>query len=165
MTGANFHRWFEVIYNETDFARGIATTLAGAAGLTTYLWRGDGVVAAFVTIIAFPVAKILVSVIHSRWKQSQSPMKELFESLGSEEKAAVRGFVSHGGSVMTWGEVNRSMSISSVGIESLIARDLMHPSVMADGMTETFVLDTQLFGYAQKVLPDEPVDDFDDIPF
>lgn len=165
MTGANFQRWFEVIYNESDVARGIATSLAGTAGLTTYLWRGDGVVAAFVTIIVFPVAKILGSAIHSRWKQSQSPMKELFETLGSEEKAVVRGFVSHGGSVMTWSEVNGSNSVSSAGIESLIARDLMRSDVMADGMRETFVLDSQLFSYAQKVLPDEPIDDSDDIPF
>ena len=41
-------------------------------------------------------------------------------------------------------------------IESLINRDLMHASVTADGMTETFVLDTQLFDYAQTVLPNEP---------
>ena len=130
-----------------------------------YLWRGDGVIAAFVTIIVFPIARILGAAIHSRWKQSQDPMKGLFESLGSEEKAVVRGFVSHGGTVMTWREADRSNPVSGAGIESLIARDLMHTSVRADGMRETFVLDAQLFDYAQKVLPDDPIDDSDDIPF
>ena len=41
----------------------------------------------------------------------------------------------------------------------------MYPSVTADGMSETFVLDTHLFDYAQKVLASDPLDDSDDIPF
>ena len=32
----------------------------------------------------------------------------------------------------------------------------MHASVTADGMTETFALDTHLFNHAQKVLPNVP---------
>lgn len=157
-----FDRWVERIYAESDFGRGIATTAAGGAGLAAYLYWSDWVVAAFVTIIVFPVVRLLASAIESYWIQSQERInsqdriKELFENLGSEEKAVVQAFVWHGRTVITWGECNRSPNFSAAGIESLINRDMMHATMTADGMTETFTLDTQLFGYAQTVLPNEP---------
>ena len=83
-------------------------------------------------------------------------LKDLFDQLGWEERAVIQAFVWHGGSVITWGECNRSPQLSTAGIESLINRNLVHTSVTADGMTETFALDTQLFDYAQKVLPKSP---------
>ena len=101
----------ERIYSESDIGRGIATTVAGAAGLATYHYWNDWVVAAFVTIIIFPVAKILASAIHSLWSRSRQrsdsrgQIEELFEKLGAEEKHVVQAFVWHGGSVITWGEV------------------------------------------------------------
>ena len=119
-------------------------------------------VAGFVTIIVFPIGRILASAIHSHWNQSRErnrsmeQLKDLVDTLGREERAVIQAFVWHGGSVITWGECNRSPHFSPAGIESLINRDLMHASVTADGMTETFALDTQLFDYAQKTLPKSP---------
>ena len=158
----NLDRWIERVYSESDIGRGIATSAAGAAGLTTYLYWGDWVVAGFVTIIVFPIGRILASAIHSHWNRSRErnrnrgQLKDLLDNLGSEERAVVQAFVWHGGSVITWGECNQSPHFSAVGIESLINRDLMHASVTADGMTETFALDTHLFNHAQKVLPNVP---------
>ena len=119
-------------------------------------------VAGFVTIIVFPMGRILASAIHSHWNQSRErnrsmdQLKDLFDQFGREERAVIQAFVWHGGSVITWGECNRSPHFSAAGIESLINRDLMHASVTADAMTETFALDTQLFDYAQKTLPKSP---------
>ena len=158
----NLDRWVERIYNESDIGRGLATTAAGVAGLTTYLYWDDWVVAVFVTIIVFPVGKILASTIESYWIQSRErsysrgQIKELFKNLGSKEKAVVQAFVWHGGSVITWRECNELSYFSAAGIESLINRDLMHATVTADGMTEAFALDTQLFDYAQTLLPNDP---------
>ena len=158
----NFGRWVELVYNESDIGKGIGTTAAGIAGLTTYLYWRDWVVAAFATIIVFPVARILASATHSHLAQSRKrrygsdQIKELFGSLGREERDVVQAFVWHGGSVITWGQFNASPDFSSVGIESLIGRKLAHVTVTADGMTEAFALDTQLFDYAQTVLPDVP---------
>lgn len=155
-------RWVERIYEENDVGRGIGTTVAGAAGLAAYLHWADWVVAAFVAIIVFPVSRILASAVESYWRHSRKRtydkdrVKDLFDSLGSQEKAVVQAFVWHGGSVITWKECNESPHFSAAGIESLISRDMMHASMTADGMRETFVLDAQLFDYAQTVLPNEP---------
>ena len=160
--GLNLNRWLERVYSENDTGRVVATSLAGATGLTTYLYWDDWVVAGFSAIITFPIVRLSASALHSRWNRlrerdrSRGQLKDLLDSLGFEEKAVVQAFVWHGGSVITWGQCNQSPHFSAAGIESLINRDLMHASVTADGMTETFVLDTQLFDYAQTVLPNEP---------
>lgn len=71
MADMNFGQWVERIYGENDFGRGIATSIAGSAGLAAYLYWGDWVIAAFVGIIIFPIGRILASAIHSRWIRSQ----------------------------------------------------------------------------------------------
>lgn len=158
----NFDRWIERIYSERDIGRGIATAFAGAAGLPTYLYWDDWVIAAFAAIIAFPIGRIGASAVHSVIAQSRERkhdierLRETLKNLGTEEKSVVQGFVWHGGSVMTWREFNKLPYMSAAGIESLLNRDLASMSVTADGMTETFLLDTQLFDYAQTVLPKEP---------
>ena len=99
VTAMNLDRWAARIYDENDIGRGIATTLAGVGGLSTYLYWGDWVIAAFVAIIVFPVGRIATSAIHSRWDRSRESRKtkvqiaHLFESLGSEERATVQAFV------------------------------------------------------------------------
>ena len=158
----NLSRWVDRIYRESDIGRGIATSVAGAAGLATYLRWADWVIAFFVAIIVFPIARILASTFHSHWRlsrkrtYSRDQVKKFFEKLGSEERTVVEAFVYHGGSVVTWDECNRSQHFSAAGIESLISRGLIHVTVTADGMTEAFALDTKLFDYAQTVVTDIP---------
>ena len=159
----NINRWIELIYNERDFGRGVATTVAGVTGLVIYLYQSDWAIAVFSAIIIFPVIKIVATSIHSHWVRSRQrtysreQMAELFEKLSSEEQAVVQAFVRHGGSVVTWGEVNRSPHFSAPGIESLVNRSLVQSTVTVDGMTEAFALDTELFDYAQAALPNKPV--------
>ena len=104
----------ERVYNESDPGRGIATSAAGTTGLTTYLYWEDWVVAGFVTIIVFPIGRILASAIHSHWNQSRErnrsmdQLKDLFDKFGSEERAVIQAFVWRGGSVITWSECNQS---------------------------------------------------------
>lgn len=158
----DLNSWLERVYSESDIGRGVATSLAGATGLATYLYWDDWVIAGFSAIIAFPIVRISASAVHSRWNRSRErdrsrgELKDLLDSLGSEERAVIQAFVWHGGSVITWRQCNQSPHFTADGIESLINRDLIHVSAMADGMTETFVLDTQLFDYARTVLPNEP---------
>ena len=88
-------------------------------------------------------------------------MKELFDSLGWEERDVVRAFVRHGSTSVTWGKTNRSIEFSHDGIDSLVYQGLIDLSVTADGGRETFVLERKLFEYAQSVFPD----DRPDVPF
>ena len=154
----NVDRWAERIYKESDVGRGIATTGAGIAGLTAYLYFDDWVIAAFVTIILFPVIRITASSIHSRLERSrerslnEGQLQELFANLGTEEKLVIESFVQHGGSVISWSRLNRSsLNFSEAGIESLMSRGVLHNTVTADGMREAFALDTEIFDYGQKV--------------
>ena len=68
----------------------------------------------------------------------------VYEALSDKEKDVVGAFVSAGGCVMTWGQIN-NLDVSHSAIESLVTRRLLGPSVTADGMTETFVLAPDIF--------------------
>ena len=85
----------------------------------------------------------------SERKTSEENAVYLFEKLSAEELEVVKAFVDVGGSVLTWGQVNR-LPLQSAAIESMIQRELIWSSVMADGMTETFALDTSIFDLGLK---------------
>ena len=147
-------KWFDLIYNEEDFARNIAIGAGAGAGL--YFAWDQATAPFFAAAMAFSLAKLLAS----PWKRLRDnkrrkrQIRASLATLGHEEWAVVRAFVSHGGSVMTWGECNRHEQVSRAGIGSLIDRGLIQMSVTADAMTETFVLDSKLFDYAQEDLVD-----------
>ncbi len=158
----NLGRWIERIYTEGGFERNLATSVAGVVGLLIYLQLDDSVTAAFAALIAFPLVKIVAAPIRSRWirsqerRRSQDAIRDLFDSLGSEERAVVQAFVWHGGVAVAWGESDRFGQFSVTGVESLSNRGLLRSSFTEDGMAETFVLDTELFDYARTVLPAVP---------
>jgi len=54
-----------------------------------------------------------------------------------------------GGSVVTWGQMNRAKCLFSA-IESLRQRGFLQPYAAMDGMTETFELHQELFDYANS---------------
>lgn len=143
-------KWAERVYAETDVGRSIATSLSGVLGLGVYLYLGDWVIAAFVAIIFFPVARLAASGIHARLSRNasrrakRSDAEYTFNSLSDEEKAVVFEFVSAGGCVLTWAQMNKC-PVSGSAIESLIQRDVLSTSMTADGMRETFVLDAEVF--------------------
>ena len=149
----NFDRWFELIYTEKDFGRSIATAIAGVAGLGWYLFDKDWVVAAFIAIIVFPPARILASFIRDRLIQkrggvNEQYLKNLFENLGSEERATVVAFVYFGDIVMKRDQINAT----EVGIESLIHRGLVQRSIAYDSMDQILILNSQIFNYARKII-------------
>lgn len=147
---SSFEKWAERIYAETDFGKGIATSLSGAVGLTVYLLFGDWAIAAFSLIIFFPLARITATAIHTRLSRTasrrskRSNAEHVYGNLSEEEKEVVAEFVRYGGCVLTWGQTNKS-AVSSAAIESLLQREVLSTSITADGMRETFVLDPTLF--------------------
>tara|TARA_R110000772_G_scaffold73216_1_gene159492 strand:+ start:130515 stop:130982 length:468 start_codon:yes stop_codon:yes gene_type:complete len=146
----------ERIYIETDFGRSIATTLAGVIGLGVYLSYGDWVIAAFSSIISFPIMRLIASGLHEKAMRrkirgtEREEAKYRYDQMSSDEKAVVQYFVEQGGCVVTWAQVNNS-PLNMAAIESLIQRDLLSTSMTADGMRETFVLDAAMFDAGQSV--------------
>lgn len=146
----SIEKWAERVYAETDFGKSIATSLAGVVGLAIYLLLADWAIAAFSAVIFFPVARLTATAIHTRiahnaqLRERHSNAEHIFDTLSNEEQAVVAEFVRAGGCVLTWSQTNQS-PISSSAIESLIQRNVLSTSVTADGMRETFVLDTALF--------------------
>jgi hypothetical protein len=150
------------IYVEQDFGRSIATTMAGVVGLAAYLFSSDWVIALFAAIIAFPVCRVVSSALHSRWKQKHAELikrlqaEELFRRFSPEERQVIEFFVRAGGACVSWSYVNNSEHpFPRPALNSLMARDIVHTSVMEDGMTESFVLDIDTYDMAQRVLGDQ----------
>ncbi|MGL5418739.1 MAG: hypothetical protein ACRDA9_04735 [Plesiomonas shigelloides] len=154
-------KWAEKIYDETDFGKSISVSISGAIGLSVYFWLSDWVVAAFSTIIVFPLFRILTGSLHARYVRHSSHQRVIDEAniiynkLCDDELDVVKEFVLAGGCVLTWSQVNR-LPISSASIETLLQRGVLHSSVMADGMTESFVLDTNIFDIGVKELNISP---------
>lgn len=147
------------IYDETDFARSLATAFAGVAGLTIYLWKHDAVIAAFAAVIVFPVVRLGSHTLRTSWiaratvRAKEAHSQELLAKLSEQEKDILRFFVAAGGACVSLGYVNSSkMAFPRPALNSLMARGLVQTSVMEDGMTESFVLDTEMFDIAQKHL-------------
>jgi hypothetical protein len=144
-------KWAERVYSETNFGRSVGTSLAGTLGLGIYLKFGDWVIAAFTSVIFFPLARLSASALHervsrrSRQRAETESTEHVYNSLSDDEQTVVSVFVDSGGCVITWDQMNNS-SASATGVESLIQRGLLSTSVTADGMRETFVLDSNLFG-------------------
>ena len=146
-------KWADRVYAESDFGRSVATSLSGLVGLLIYLYTKDWVIAAFSTIIAFPVVRILSTGINE--KRNRRKKRDLereqaeyeFSRLSPEEREVLEAFVRAGGSVLTWTQMNQEC-VSSAGVESLIQRQVMWTSMTADGMTETFAIDPNIFDVA-----------------
>lgn len=148
-------KWAERIYAETDFGRSIATSVAGIVGLSIYLASSDWVIAVFSAVIAFPLVRLIATGIHARAvrrAQGRMEMEEaerIYDRLSEDEKTVVQAFVQSGGSVLTWGQVNQ-LGLPGAGVESLIQREVLWTSMTADGMRETFALDSSIFDAGQK---------------
>tara|TARA_R110000850_G_scaffold130192_6_gene250744 strand:- start:2231 stop:2719 length:489 start_codon:yes stop_codon:yes gene_type:complete len=153
-------KWVERIYAETDVGRSIATSVAGVIGLSAYLLSTDWVIAAFLSIIAFPLVRLIATGVHARAVSREQSLMELAEAeriysrLSEEERTVVQAFVGAGGSVLTWDQVNR-LGLPAAGVESLVQREMVWSSMTADGMRETFALDSSLFDVGQKKLAHE----------
>ena len=149
--------FLKLIYNEDDFSKSVGTAVAGVVGLLVSIFASSISIALFSAITAYPVARLVSSTIHNRvkrWSQERHTnrsVKRIYEVLTDEEINVLSVYVKHGGSVITWRQMNRA-ECNLASIESLIQRKQMWESITADGMTETFVVDQDLFDYAYKQL-------------
>ncbi len=143
-------KWADRVYAETDFGRSVATSGAGIIGLLIYLGFNDWVIAAFSSIISFPIIRLVSTGLHEKVDRNKKRAIEyekaehIYNRLSEEEKEVIQAFVDAGGSVLTWSQVN-DLPVVSASIESLIQREILWTSMTADGIRETFVLDSTIF--------------------
>lgn len=148
-------KWAERIYAETDVGRSIATSVAGVTGLTVYLLSSDWMIAVFSAVIVFPLVRLVTTGLHGRAvrrAQGQAELEDaerIYGRLSEHEKTVVQAFVKSGGSVLTWSQVNQ-LSLPGNAIESLIQREVVWSSMTADGMQETFAINSAIFDVGQK---------------
>jgi hypothetical protein len=173
----NFSDWAKKIYDEEDFGRSISTTLSGIIGLAIYLKSKDWALSLFVTVIVFPLLRLIASASHARWKETKKQQlqaqeaQKRFENFSPEERKVLKVFVDAGGAVLTCSQMNRA-NVALSGVESLKLRGILDISVTSDGMTETFVMQTEVFDMAQRALSSSvssrvvlPPPDSEEIPF
>lgn len=148
-------KWADRVYSETDFGRSIATSLSGIIGLTVYLITTDWVIAAFSSIISFPIIRIVATSVNDRinffakQRKIKKQTEYTYNGLSDGEKDVVQAFVTAGGTGLTYSHIN-NLELSSPAVETLIQREIIWTSMTADSMCETFVLDTAIFDIAQK---------------
>lgn len=151
----SIEKWADRVYAENDFGRSVATSLSGLIGLVVYLSTNDWVIAVFSTIISFPIIRLVSTGINEKVERkrqrniSKEKSRHIFENLNSEEKEVVALYVKAGGSVLTWGQMNNE-AVSSAAVESLIQREILWTSMTADGMRDTFALDSEIFDIANE---------------
>lgn len=144
------NKWVDRVYAENDFGRSVSTSISGVVGLITYLFSEDWVLTALSLIIAFPIFRIISSGLHEKYQRkkhrdmAKEGLEQIYNRLSTEEKDVVRAFVKAGGCVLTWRKMNAE-ELTSAGVESLVQRELLTTSCTADGMNETFVLDSDIF--------------------
>ncbi|MBT3014040.1 MAG: hypothetical protein KUF77_15970 [Candidatus Thiodiazotropha sp. (ex Lucina aurantia)] len=147
-------KWAERVYTENDFGRSVATSVAGIVGLVVYLIIDDWVIAAFSSIIAFPVVRLVAKAFHdkvtrnARRRIEQEEAEIIYDRLSNDEKEVVQAFVKAGGTALTWGHVN-DLCLPMPAVESLLQREILWTSFTADGLRETFALDTAVFDVGQ----------------
>ena len=150
-------KWADRVYAETDFGRSVATSLSGVIGLAIYLYSSDWVIAAFSSIIAFPIIRLVSTGLHEKANRhkkrtiEKEEAKHIYNHLSEEEKEVIKAFINAGGSVLTWSQMN-NMPVSSASVESLIQREVLWTSMTADGMTETFALNSTIFDIGNEKL-------------
>lgn len=148
-------KWIELIYSETDFGKSISTTVSGILGLILYLLFSDWVLAAISMIISFPIVRIIANNLHGKIEKKAKKVEEkdiadnLYNELSDNEKEVIKGFIEVDSCVMPW-RVFNEMSLPSAGSESLIQRGFLDTSMTADGLRETFVLDTRIYDAARR---------------
>ena len=154
----SIEKWADRVYAEADFGRSIATSLSGLVGLVVYLATNDWVIAAFSTIIAFPIIRIISTGINEKFERKkkrkidEENARDIYDRLSDEEKEVINSFVMAGGSVLTWGQMNKQ-GVSFSAVESLLQREVLWTSMTADGLTETFVLNSNVFDIANAKKP------------
>ena len=148
-------KWADRVYTETDFGRSIATSISGIIGLAVYLILNDWVIAAFSSIITFPIVRIISTSLNERinlysmQRKNRKQSEYTYNGLSSAEKEVIQAFVTAGGTALTYSHIN-SLELSTPAIETLIQREIIWNSMTADGMRETFALNTEIFDIAQK---------------
>ena len=148
-------KWAERIYNESDFGRSISTSASGCIGLLVYLIYSDWVLAFFSVIISFPIIRVVSSGLHEKFlkyrtrKIKEEEAAHIYEKLSKDERKIVHKYVESGGTSLTFSQIN-TLNLTRPAVESLIQREVLWTSMTADGMRETFALDTELFDVAQK---------------
>ncbi|MCD8478221.1 MAG: superinfection exclusion B family protein [Sulfurospirillum sp.] len=109
----------------------------------------------FLSIITFPIVRIISTSLNEKinlyaMQRKQKKLSEYtYNRLSSGEKEVIQAFVTAGGTALTYSHVN-SLELSAPAIETLIQREIIWSSMTADGMRETFALDTEIFDIAQK---------------
>lgn len=144
------------IYSEQDFSRSIATTLAGVAGLMAYLLLADVVISVFVSVIAFPLIRILAHPLNQLLQKNQvresgkERQKGIWASLSPKEKGVLSVFVETGSSVISVDhDIYLNPQYTPAAVKSLANRDFLKINESESGQRKELILNPDIFDIAQ----------------
>ena len=164
----NLDHWANKIYAEKDFGRSVSRPSGSCGPRCTYLLSRDWVMSAFVTIIVFPLFRVVASAVHRRWKETHNQKlqtlaaQKSFEKFSLEEKKVIKAFVEAGGAALSYSQINRA-DVAKSAVESLVLRGILFNTVLSDG-AEAFVMKTEVFDMGQQAFPKLPPSHTDALP-
>ncbi|MEO3679596.1 hypothetical protein ABGI61_11240 [Rheinheimera sp. FR7-31] len=130
-------KWAERIYQEEDFGKNVSTTISGLLGLIVYLLKDDFALAAFITIITFPVVKILSNILRNRHlkkseaierENARKEMDDIVKNLTDQERRVIHEFVKYKSSVMS----EKYIKMNSVFLPDGAVKSLMERSFLTE---------------------------------
>lgn len=136
-------KWAERIYQEEDFGKNVSTTISGLLGLIVYLLTDDFALAALITIITFPVVKILSNILRNRHlkkreaiesENARKEMDNIVRNLTNQERRVIHEFVKYKSSVMSDKYIKmNSVFLPDGAVKSLIERSFLTEQTFLSG--------------------------------
>lgn len=136
-------KWADRIYQEEDFGKNVSTSISGLLGLVVYLLTDDFALAAFITIITFPVVKIISNILRNRHlkkietierENARMKMDDIVKNLTDQEKRVIHEFVKYKSSVMSDQYIKmNSIFLSDGAVKSLIERNFLTEQTCLSG--------------------------------
>jgi hypothetical protein len=134
----NIEKWAERIYLEEDFGKNVATTGAGVIGLCVYFYKSDFALATFVTIIVFPLIKIISNALSDKYSKEKQNLRliearknieETVKSLTGDERLVIHEFVKAGGSVIS----SKYIQLNKIHMPDIAVKSLMERGYLREG--------------------------------
>ncbi len=153
-------KWADRVYAEEDFGKNISITCSGLVGLCVYLYSNDWKLSGFLTIIAFPLFRIIASVVYARHeiqKEKERAFLASEESLNAvknytaKERLVLKAFVDAGGATVTFSQIELNQThLPEPGVNSLVQRGVLHKVLTADGMSKGLSINIEIFEAARR---------------
>ena len=147
--GTNLTDFLKIIYNENDYSRGFATSIAGIISLCLYIQFKDIIITLLVLIIFYPISRLFFIWIINNYNKREESKKitNFFQSSSFQEEILIKKFVNNGSSFLHYSYINEFQN----ELETLKNRDILNE------VENGFQLNIKVFDKAKEIYKNETI--------